>query len=120
MNEVYDNSVQMTEDYKRLSIDWGPIIGFRHKAKPNKTGRNDHYNQVPADNVSTQDEEWWNESEYLKYVLNSNKWGPPVLLHPLIKLYLEIKWRKVQWFFWLSLAFQVRSNSYIRMLNRTQ
>ncbi|CAG7823029.1 unnamed protein product, partial [Allacma fusca] len=46
------------------------------------------------------------ETQCIKHILNADKWGAALLLHPLVKYYLHLKWKKVQWFFWISFALQ--------------
>ena len=108
INEVYNESVQLSEDYKKLSINWGPVIGFRQKRK--KSASSEEYKQVPGGEPSVYCESWWTESEYLKYILISDVWGAPILLHPLLRFYLELKWKKIHWFFWVPFVLEVNSH----------
>ena len=107
MWDVYDSAVQLKDDHQTFSINWGPVIGCRQgvgssKRQPHSS---DGYSKVPP---------LWVESESLKYVLVSESWGCPLLRHPLVKLFLELKWRKIQWLFWVSFFLQVFYYSKLR------
>lgn len=108
MWDVYDSAVKLQDDHQSFNIDWAPVIGYRHGVRsPKKQNHGpDGYTKVPP---------LWVESESLKYVLVSESWGCPLLRHPLVKLFLELKWRKIQWLFWISFLLQVLCSRYCNM-----
>ena len=101
MCQIYNDSIELTSDHKKFRIKWGPVIGIRSADVTSKANGGDDYRRVT-------DYSQWNESVNLKYVLRSDRWGAPILLHPLVKLYLERKWNKIHWFFWVPFIFEVK------------
>ena len=105
MTQVYDKSIQLTPDCKGLEIKWVTIVGVNPTtSEPRETSGS---GGSQAGGKLVPDPGLWIESKNLKYVLNSDKWGARILTHPLIKLYLEQKWRKIQWFFWVAFLLEV-------------
>ena len=105
MTQLYDESIQLTPDCKGLEIKWGTIVGFNQTTSESRESSGNNSGQAGGKLVP--DPGMWVESKNLKYVLNSDKWGARILTHPLIKLYLEQKWKKIQWFFWVAFTLEV-------------
>ena len=102
MRQIYSESINLTKDFKGLKIKWGPIIGFCKSDEESGSGHSDKL--VPGYRCHV-------ESKNLKHVLSSDRWGAPILDHPLVQLYLEKKWKKIQWFFWITFFLEVSSIS---------
>ena len=105
LTQLYDDSIQLTPDCKGLEIKWGAIIGYNQSTLGTRESSGSNSGQAGGKPVP--DPGLWIESRNLKYVLNSDKWGARILTHPLIELYLERKWEKIQWFFWAAFTLEV-------------
>ena len=113
MTQLYDRAVGFhcdsegnILDYQTLTIKWGAVMFFFDKENPPSVS-NDRTTVadklLPPAVASPQF-----ESRTLRYVLNNDRWGAKILCHPLIKLFLEEKWKRIQWFFWLTFVLEVR------------
>ena len=89
------NGKWINPNFKEVSIKWGAIFGYEKMCSEEKVN--------PYENLKA-------ESTNLRYALRSEKWGAQVLCHPLVRLYLELKWKKIQWFFWITFLLEVQHN----------
>ncbi|CAG7820218.1 unnamed protein product, partial [Allacma fusca] len=112
MKEAFDGCIQLNEDHKSFSVNWGPVIGLRFKPSDEPVSQNQTILSMDPDTpvtkvVPSNLSLYGKETKCIKHILNADKWGAALLLHPLVKYYLHIKWTKVQWFFWIAFALQV-------------
>lgn len=118
MTQLYNRAVgfqsdpkSKIRDYQTLKIKWGTVMFFfdEHQDDPplmSKEGTTVVEKLLPRHGSPKC------ESRTLRYVLNNDRWGAKILCHPLIKLYLEEKWKRIQWFFWLTFILEARERSF--------
>ncbi|CAG7709912.1 unnamed protein product [Allacma fusca] len=77
---------EITDENLKLSLDFSSLVGFPEYAE---------------DYLSR-------ETELLSYALDDSKnSSKEILSHPLVKIFLELKWRKIRFLFWFSMLFHV-------------
>ncbi len=48
------------------------------------------------------------ETQFLRHIMNAPKEiQRTMFLHPLVQLFLDLKWKKVRWLTWIGILFQV-------------
>ena len=120
MTRLYNRAIEFHRDpdghsdYQTLSIQWGAVMFFFEDNPPlrSKDSMTVAEKLLPCHANPPEC-----ESRTLRYVLNADRWGAKILCHPLIKLYLEEKWKRIQWFFWLTFILEVRESCRLNLFS---